>query len=263
MEIYSWEQFLAEPPSTGKRCSMSVGVFDGVHKGHRSLFSLMEQQSDSEKWIFTFRSNPRRVLRPERFPGDLTSLRQKLSLFERSGIDRVVLIDFSDEFSTLTGREFLFSIVKRISVRRIVLGDNFRCGRNGDTSAYDARDLLSSRSVEVIIPPPVTWRGLIVSSTRIRTAVQEGDFSSAFSMTDRAFTLDAADLPQRPGEGAITIERCNMYQVLPPPGTYMVHILRKGSFPIRTALLVEEAAISWPDETLIPADEIQFVINEE
>ncbi len=263
MEVYPWKDFLSDPPSADRKGSMTIGVFDGVHRGHQSLFNAMKLESPAERWVFTFASNPRRTLRPERFSGDLTSLRQKLSMFRRLGIDRVVLIDFSDEFSTLTGKEFLFSIVKRIPVHTIVLGDNFRCGRNGDTSAYDARDLLSSRGIEVCIPPSVTWHSLTISSTRIRSAIQEGNFTAALEMTERAFTLDVADKPQRSGDGAIRIERCNMYQILPPPGEYKVLVHRKGTLPVHSTLLVEEAFISWPDTVTIPAEEIQFVINEE
>ncbi len=263
MEVYPWKDFLSDPPSSSRKCSMTIGVFDGVHKGHRALFTAMGQEAPTERWVFTFASNPRRTLRPERFPGDLTSLNQKLSIFRRLGIDRVVLIDFSDEFSTLTGREFLFSIVKRIPVHTIVLGDNFRCGKNGDTSAYDARDIFSSRNIEVLIPPSVTWHSLTISSTRIRSAIQEGNFSAAMDMTERAFTLDVANIPQRSGDGAITIERCNVYQILPPPGEYKVLVHRKGKLPVHSTLLVEEAFISWPDTIAIPAEKIQFVINEE
>jgi riboflavin kinase/FMN adenylyltransferase len=263
VEVYAWKDFISDPPSTDRKGSMTIGVFDGVHKGHRALFSAMELEASAERWIFTFASNPRRTLRPERFPGDLTSLNQKLSIFHRLDIDRVVLIDFSDEFSTLTGKEFLFSIVKRIPIHTIVLGDNFRCGRNGDTSAYDARDMLSSRGIEVIIPPSVTWHSLTVSSTRIRSAIQEGNLTAALEMTERAFTLDVANIPQRSGDGAITIERCNMYQILPPPGEYKVRVHRKGTLPVHSTLLVEEAFLSWPDTSTKPAEDIQFVINEE
>jgi riboflavin kinase / FMN adenylyltransferase len=263
MTIYKWDHFFKNPPDQKRKAVMSVGVFDGIHRGHRFLLNTMQQWESFEKWVFTFSLNPRKVLRPELFPGDITSLDQKLAIFEQLGMDKVVLIDFSTEFSTLSGREFLFSIVKRVPVRKLVVGDNFRCGRMGDTSAYTARDILGSLGIDVIIPAPVVWNGKVVSSTRIRTALQEGDLLSAFAMTERAYVLDVANKPQRSGSGAIKIERDYIQQVLPPPGLYSAEISQKAGETMRKTISIDESSITWPENKTMPVKTIEFVHNEE
>lgn len=263
METLSWDHFLADPPGSYGPVTVTVGVFDGVHLGHRRLIDAMKGFQAHERYLISFRKNPRTLLRPEMFPGNITTVAQKERILEDLGIDKLLLIDFSDEFSTLSGREFLAAICKRIPVDSFVLGDNFRCGRRGDTSSYDARDLLKKSGIEVVIPEPFFMNGAIVSSTRIRASLMEGDFSAARAMTERAYILDAAALPQHPGSGAITIHRSDIDQILPPPGSYDVYIARAGESPKKGELQIDAAAVHWPDNDTRPAQTIEFASNKE
>jgi len=265
MDIYSWAEFIEDPPHISQQSTISVGVFDGVHAGHKLLISCMERFPHTQKWIFTFSENPRRILRSGHFPGDLMTRFQKIEELKRLGITNIVLIDFSNDFSKLTGKDFFTAIIKRIPVHAVVLGDNFRCGRGGSASAYDVRDFLTSRNIEVMIPQPLAWRNRTISSTRIRAAIQEGDFASVRMMTERAFTLDVADLPQRTGVKAITIDKKDVQQVLPPPGSYQVYISKNGEQAVLTTLSIDEAFVRWirPNCYKGPVHNIQFVTNEE
>ena len=264
MKSYSWDLFIKQPPSVHRPAAVTIGVFDGLHIGHRSLISSMSNEKESESWVVSFRENPAKLLKPDRFPGDITTLRQKEELLREYGVDKLLLIDFSSDFSKLTGREFVSMLIKRIPIRRFVLGDNFRCGRGGDTSSRDLRDMVYPRGIGVDIPSPVHIDGAVVSSTRIRAAIREGDFLSSRRMTERAHILDVANIPQRREEGAITIQRDDMDQVLPPPGRYTVHIEENGSYKVRAAeLLLGEAALTWSSEDGETARTIEFCMNQE
>lgn len=264
MRIHPWDTFLCTPPRIDHPATITIGVFDGVHIGHRSLIRIMQSKAATESWVVSFRENPAKLLKPEKFPGDITTYNQKMELLQAEGIDHLLLIDFSPDFSKLTGREFVSMLIKRIPVRHFVLGDNFRCGRAGDTSSRDLRSMVLPRGIGVDIPPPVHMDGAVISSTRIRAAIREGDLLSVGRMTERAHILDVANLPQRRDGGAISIHKDGTDQVLPPPGHYLVNIKEAGSDQLRSAgLLVGEAEITWPCKDEKTALTIEFCMNQE
>ncbi len=223
---------------------MSIGVFDGVHLGHRRLIEAVTSSGADESIVLTFRFNPRRFLKPQLFPGDISSLKQKLSLLEDMGIDTVLLIDFSNDFSKLSGREFIVRIQQNCTLTLLVLGDNFRCGYKGETNAYNIRDILADYQVEVDVEAPVTWKGATLSSTRIRAAIREGDLDEARRMMDRPFSLDLASTSVEYREGFSRVEKASLHQVLPPPGRYLVDI-HTPNRSIRDELYVDHEELMW------------------
>jgi len=170
MRIISWEEYVGSgeyPP-----LAVTVGVFDGVHRGHQSL---IRQVCDSPHLptVVTFRQNPQQVLNPDTFAGDIMSLEQKLHALEVLGVQLTVLIDFSEKFSKINGRDFIDLLLCK-PVKLIALGRNFRCGYRLDTGAEQIRSLAGARGVEVWVAPPVMDEGQPVSSSRIRQALAAG-----------------------------------------------------------------------------------------
>ena len=110
MEILSWEDLLRKernvffPP-----IALTIGVFDGVHRGHQTLLQRILEKKDECPWVITFKSNPSKVLFPETYVGDLMTLDQKLKKMEGFGIKGTVIIDFSQDFGRLKGAEFFFN----------------------------------------------------------------------------------------------------------------------------------------------------------
>jgi riboflavin kinase/FMN adenylyltransferase len=170
---------------------MTVGGFDGVHRGHALLLTTVLSYAGFEPTVITFRRSPKALLRPGDYPGDIYTLAQKLEIFEARGISHTVLIDFSRNFSKLNGRDFIEFLV-RGGLRRLVVGSNFRCGYRMDTGIEQIRELLVPRGIPVDVIKSLMYGAAPVSSSRIRTALRGGDIALASELLGRPFELDLA-----------------------------------------------------------------------
>jgi riboflavin kinase/FMN adenylyltransferase len=133
----------------------------------------------------TFRQNPLSILRPGAYTGDILTLEHKLRILEAYGVRLTVLIDFSEKFSTIKGRDFIDLLLGCRPVRLIALGRNFRCGRGLDTGSDEIQRLAGERGVEVWLAPPVMDGGLPVSSSRIRQDLAAGRVTDAERLLGR------------------------------------------------------------------------------
>ena len=177
--------------------ALTIGTFDGVHRGHREILRrLAACAGDRVRGsgvphcaVLTFRQHPRAVLTREH-PGALTTLRQRWERFAALGMTHLVLIDFSAQFSRLSGREFVAALRRSMSLHTLVVGVDFRCGRGRDTDVAELQRLLAPAGVRVVAVPPLMMGGHAVSSTRIRAAVRAGDFAATQEMMGLPFEVD-------------------------------------------------------------------------
>lgn len=203
---------------TAEPYSVTIGVFDGVHLGHQRL--LAEASSFAPVCVITFSGNPRDLVPGTPHVGDICTTRQKLELLEAHGVDLTVLVDFDDEFRSLPGKRFLQMIRASVTIRAMVFGADFRCGRELDTDAGKIRRIMSSHGVRVDIVGPLQDNGKSVSSTRIRTAILSGDFGSARRMLGRPYVLDLRNAQAQLDGMVKRIPRSTVAQVQPPEGYY-------------------------------------------
>jgi len=197
MHVISWEEYVGNREwgvgSGESPLALTIGVFDGVHRGHQSLI-LRICDSPYVPTVITFRQNPQQILKPDAPTAEITNLGQKLRILEDLGVQLTVLIDFSIEFSKISGRVFIDLLLSR-PVQLIALGRNFRCGHRLDTGAEEIRSLAGGRSgvcdsedhspLEVWIAPPVMDEGQPVSSSRIRQALAAGRQAEAERLLGR------------------------------------------------------------------------------
>ncbi len=234
MIVATWEDLLAERTAAGpslreRPCHLTIGVFDGLHLGHRRLIAAVTGAGGPSAAgkplavVVTFRRPPGHVLGRSDVPGLLLSLPQKLRRLAELGVGAAVLIDFSEEISTLSGRDFVDLLRGRLAIERIVVGPNFRFGRNRDADVRDLEAMLAASATHVQAIEPVRLRGEIVSSSRIRRAVREGALDLAAEMLDAPHEIDLAGLAAvRDGHGALRVSRAEVPQVLPAAGRYAV-----------------------------------------
>jgi riboflavin kinase/FMN adenylyltransferase len=138
----------------------------------------------------TFANHPATHLRPADVPPLLTSLDERVNLIARAGIDELYLVPFDDGLASLEPEAFLLDLlVARLGAKAIVVGENFRfgAGRKGDTKL--AERVLSARGVGFTAVPSVVHAGARVSSTRIRSALAEGDLAAANALLGEPYTL--------------------------------------------------------------------------
>jgi len=172
---------------------MAIGFFDGVHRGHQQVIRLCRDQARSanaESWVMTFEPHPLQVVQPSAAPLLLTSLEAKLELLDAYGIDGCIVVPFTREFSMMEPGRFLDHLVRHVpTLRGIVIGENWRFGRNAGGNVDTLRQLASSYSFTVTVSPSVLHDGESISSTRIRECVASGQIERATGMLGHPYEL--------------------------------------------------------------------------
>jgi len=162
---------------------ITVGSFDGVHLGHQSLFTKMNNYSKMthcKSVVITFNPHPQEVLqnKPDFFL--INSFEQVLQLFEKFGIDMTYVIPFSEEFSKKTATQFFEEdIFSTFNVKAVFLGPNHHFGKQREGDAETLRQLCEKRNIEVVVAQKFKVGSVEVSSTLIRKYLKENDFQNA------------------------------------------------------------------------------------
>jgi riboflavin kinase / FMN adenylyltransferase len=225
--VATWEEFLAERTAAGAAlskmpCRLTIGVFDGLHLGHRRLIDAVTgAPANLFPVVVTFRRPPGQVLGKTGQPGLILSLAQKLRRLAELAVGAAVLIDFSEEISTLSGRDFIDLLRGRLAIERIVVGPNFRFGRHRDADVRDLEAMLAGSPTTVQTIEPVLRGGEIVSSSRIRRAIRDGDLDGAAAMLAAPHEIDLAGTGGQDG-AVLRLARASVAQVLPAAGTFAV-----------------------------------------
>lgn len=171
---------------------VTVGMFDGVHRGHRYLIGRVKEvaaEMGCASAVVTFTNHPRSVMRPDTRIPLLNSPEDRLRLLSETGVDLVVPLTFTLEFSYLRAREFVEFLLRSLNMRGLVIGPDFAFGfqREGTPEVLAALGEELGFSVEVV--EPVTFDDLVVSSTEVRRCVEAGDVAHAAAMLGRAFAI--------------------------------------------------------------------------
>jgi len=225
---------------------MTIGVFDGVHLGHQELISRIVCKGPNPT-VVTFRESPKKVIfqrkgKANEYEGDIFSLKQKLNTFESLGVQQVVLIDFSENFSKLQGREFIDLLEKHGKMSFLAIGSNFRCGYRKDADAENIRKMYEGKGIPTEVVPRVTAGGEPISSSRIRATIVKGNLAEAAALMGRNFELDLSDL--KPGSADHPVyDLLSVQRIVPPDGSYPV-LLYPGA--VKSQANVENGKINLP-----------------
>lgn len=244
MYIVHWEDFISGRKKIKQKTALTIGVFDGVHIGHQRLLkAITGGQNKVSSCVVTFTSNPALILKTKHFPGTILTTGQKLTKLELFGIQTVILIDFSYDFSRITGEEFWLSLLSNLCIYKMVVGRNFHFGHKRKSGIETLLNL--SPGVFYNVVDPVLYNGEIVSSTRIRTSIKEGKFSDVKAMLGSMYQLDMRDMEliRIQGNGG-EIDLKKSVQVIPAIGNYSAHLVTdKGDFPCD--LVIKDKMIRW------------------
>jgi len=176
MQVLEWGDLPGNPLQ--KESAVTVGVFDGIHRGHLLLLEKTRATGLFSVAV-TFKEHPRRSLKPQRPHTDIISLNEKIRVFGELGTDALILIDFSPEFSRMSGEDFLMTLEKSANMRALVIGRDFKCGSGGSFRAGQISAFCKQRNIACEIVEPLLEGGLPVSSSRIRAALAAGDLAKA------------------------------------------------------------------------------------
>lgn len=219
---------------------VTVGTFDGVHRGHWAVLKEIARRADAagrRAVLATFHPHPLRIVRPDIAPRILTTPLEKKEILAETGLDYAVFLRFTAELSRYTPRRFVEEVlVAGLNVKELVIGHDhgFGRGRSGDASTLTEIGREVGFAVDVV--PPEAINGIPISSTRIRNAIAAGDMVLAREGLGRAYAFRGV-VVRGDGRGkclgfpTANLQIASSDKLLPPAGIYAVWgVLRRGTF---------------------------------
>lgn len=175
------------------RCALTIGNFDGVHRGHRALIERVTAKArelELTSCVLTFEPHPREFLAGETAPARLTRLRDKLALIAQAGVQRVHIARFDARFAALSAERFIKEVlVDGLQAQWLLIGRDFRFGarRAGDYAALETAGTRYGFALEAM--PDVLFEGERVSSSAVRAALAAGDLRAAERLLGHRYTI--------------------------------------------------------------------------
>jgi riboflavin kinase/FMN adenylyltransferase len=192
MRVYSSLDEVLQGP--GRERVVAIGVFDGVHRGHRQILTRTvdtARQCGALSSAVTFYPHPEGVLHPTSAPRMLTSLGRKAALMEALGLDELVVVEFDLDFARLSPEAFCRLVLSdRLGARIVLVGENFRFGHKGAGTAADLSAFGAAHDFEVVAVALSLENGEAVSSTRIRRLIGSGHVVEAARLLGRPHRLE-------------------------------------------------------------------------
>jgi riboflavin kinase/FMN adenylyltransferase len=219
---------------TNKRFAVAIGTFDGVHAGHRKILERLKQMSRSlslESLVMTFEPHPRQVLQPDSGISLLTDIDEKLELLDELGIDAVYIQKFDKQFSSTSADDYIKKIlVDGLKTAALVIGYDHHFGRNreGSFALLHAKSSLFGYRLEEI--PAQDVDDVVVSSTKIRNALLNGDVHRAADFLTYPYTIHASVIEGKKLGRTIGFPTANLNieghsKLIPATGVYAVKIV--------------------------------------
>lgn len=169
-------------------CVVTIGNFDGVHLGHQALLTEVKKRAHDlklESAVITFEPNPKDYFSQNKPQTRISSLREKIELFNEIKIDRVHIIKFNQEFSKVTANEFISVLIKQLKVKEIVVGEDFCFGRGREGGIKQ----LSASSMKLNIKNKILMDGKRISSTLIRNLLANDKLEQANKYIGRPYSI--------------------------------------------------------------------------
>ena len=175
-----------------KETFLTIGVFDGVHMGHRYLLSNLKTRAQRENLlslVITFNPHPQSVLHPHIQVPRLSSIEDRVKLLEQTGMDLVLVLSFTPEVAQLRAREFVSLMKEHLKMHGLMVGPDFTLGRGQEGDINLLRSLGQEMGFSVEVVSPFTIDGEIVSSTLIRQSLAQGDIMKVERLIGRRVHL--------------------------------------------------------------------------
>jgi riboflavin kinase / FMN adenylyltransferase len=232
-------------PGIAASCALTIGNFDGVHRGHQAMLALLHNEAAHRQLpscVLTFEPHPRDHFarlagRPELAPARVAPLRDKLSELQRCGVDQVVVLRFDQRLASLSPQAFIDDVLVRgLGARYVLVGDDFRFGakRAGDYTLLDAAGEQQGFDVARMMSYEV--HGLRVSSSAVRQALAAGDMVTTATLLGRPYSISGHVVHGRKLGRDLGFRTLNLRFPHPRPaamGIYVVRVIGLAREPLK------------------------------
>ena len=209
----------------------SIGNFDGVHRGHQWLLAEIQNSAKvlgAKSVAVTFDPHPSRLLRPEAGARLITPIPERLDLLRASRIDAVLVLPFTDDLCKMSGEAFVTAVLRDgLHAVEVHEGDNFRFGHKAQCHAADLVEMGHELGFRVQIFSPRYFRGIQISSSKIRELIQAGDMATARALLGHPFSIHSTPAPGRGIGSRLTVPTINLApyaELLPANAVYITQM---------------------------------------
>ena len=219
--------------SSDTKSILTIGTFDGVHVGHQKIIKALVKEAHNKKLlanVLTFFPHPRMVLQKDVQIKLIDTLTEKETFLRELGVDTLIIHPFSKEFSRLSALEFTRDIlVNQLKISELFIGYDHRFGKNREATVADLTSFGKTYDFKVNIIPAQDVSAITVSSTKIRTAILDGDFIKVVDFLGRFFQLSGTVTKGQSLGRTINFPTANLlidsqHKIIPPKGVYLVSI---------------------------------------
>ena len=212
---------------------LTIGNFDGVHKGHLALFDMVKERAkliDGQSALITFDPHPIKVVKPGNGPRLITLTQQKLELIEDANIDVIFCLPFTEKFASISARDFVRGIlVEKIGIREMVVGYDYTFGHKREGNIRLLKEMGEAFGFMVHVVEPVHVGNKPVSSTSIRKLVREGNLPEAKELLGRDYQICGTVVKgKNRGARLLGFPTANLElidELVPKEGVYAVNVV--------------------------------------
>lgn len=217
---------------------VSIGSFDGVHLGHLEILGIMKARAkeiSGETVLLTFWPHPRIVLQP----GDnslklLNSIEEKIEILEQTGLDNLVILPFTEEFSKLDYKDFIKDIlVDQLHVKSLVIGHDHHFGKNREGNYAQLETFAPIYHFDLIRVDAIQINGEPLSSSMIRNAIESGNIKAANEILGYSYSITGTVVEGKKrgkelGYPTANIHIPELFKLIPADGVYVAEVMHKG-----------------------------------
>jgi len=211
---------------------LTIGNYDGVHVGHRTIIEIVKgkaREISGTPMLMTFHPHPLHVLRPDKELPSITPIKEKKRLIEEAGIEVLLIIPFTREFSQVTPEAYVRDIlIGKLGIKGLVVGYDFRFGKGGRGDIEGMKKYAETYGFFVEVVSVVTIGGEKVGSNKIRKLLQSGEIDKANLLLGRPYMI-SGKVVQGEGRGRVfgfpTINLKTDFDLVPPNGVYITEVM--------------------------------------
>lgn len=217
-----------------KNAVVTTGTFDGVHVGHKTIIDRLTgiaAKHDGETVLITFHPHPRLVLQKDADLKLLSTIDERIDLLAKAGVDHLIIIPFDKAFSRLTSLDFVREIlVNNVGTKRLVIGYDHHFGRNREGTFQHLLEYGPMYGFDVEEIPALEVNDVNVSSTKIRTALQNGEVAKASEFLGQPYSIcgevvKGDQIGRSIGFPTANIHITQSYKLIPKEGVYAVNVI--------------------------------------